>query len=166
MSGLDIEAIRQRRDVFRDARARVLRSWEPSSDRTDEERQRADQAQRAAALDAALDVEALLDQIARERAALDEALATVRAQAAEIERLRGRIREILGERDEARRDLAEADHEVDRMRVEIKRMVAHVHEQSEHDRLQREVVVAELAACRGALADALQVIADLRGETL
>lgn len=69
MSTVDIDAVRQRRDAYRDAYARVLRAAEPDSDcAADLEDARKDLF--AAAVDAAADVDSLVAEVAFLRAAL------------------------------------------------------------------------------------------------
>ena len=137
MSGLDIEAIRAEYAVH----AMHLANLDCCG-----------------AHDIAPKVPLLLDQIERERAAVTEALATVREQAAEIERLTlacnaqveaGRIQTTV----------------IERLRTEVKVLTA----SEDHRVVALEVQVRRLTedrdTARAALADALQVLADLRGET-
>ena len=125
MTGLDIEAIRERAQKFEDLGTELS----PSNYRII-----------AIAARSAGDVPVLLAQLERERAALGEALATVREQAAEVKKLREWNDEIKAERDALA--LAALDHEAVVLRLRAERNDA-----------------------AAAVADALQVIADLRGGT-
>lgn len=153
MSGLDIDAIRGRRDSYRDAYARMLRAGEPDSDRASDY-PGARQALFVEAVDLAGDVPQLLDQIERERAALDEALATVREQAAEIERLRTEL-------NDARFGIWIQDQ------VDKALDTAHGGQGAGAGKgtvADIELLQRQRDEARAAADDALQVIADLRGE--
>lgn len=144
MSGLDIEAIRARWEKYgidnRGSGPVAAFGWN------------------GAAHASAGDVPALLEQLERDRAALGEAVASVREQAAEIERLTlacnaqveaGRIQTTV----------------IERLRTEVKVLTA----SEDHRVVALEVQVRRLTedrdTARAALADALQVLADLRGGT-
>lgn len=120
MSGLDIEAIRRRLDWLRACEEQCQVS--PG--------QVSLHGYAAAAIDCGRDVPALLAQLDREQAALAEALATVREQAAEIAYLQNELDE----------------------------------EKAVGTRLRTELNDARFGLI-GERDDALQVIADLRGET-
>lgn len=140
MSGLDIEAIRARAAAAADVELFITRG--AMSD---------DAPLGAAQVDitpggaralwlSSRDVPALLEQIERDRAALDEAVASVREQAAEIERLRAELARTRAALGNVREHLDLRDSEL-------------VSANSQRDH------------ARAALADALQVLADLRGGT-
>lgn len=114
---LELDPIRARRDAYRDAYARMLRATEPNSDRA-EDRAPAIAAWHLAAINAAQDVESLLEAILAERTVCAEALATMREQAAEIKELRETVFTLTNsedsrafiaeqERDQAIRELAD-----------------------------------------------------------
>lgn len=142
MTGLDIEAIRER---ARFAEPHIVRhkglpegplSW------------------------TAADVPVLLAQIERERAALDEALATVREQAAEIERLRA---ELLEEQTVHAKTFDNFESHTEACLEERTRQLDRYARLDAKLAARTKLLTDELTYARAALADALQVIADLRG---